>query len=157
MFLHSDFVEPKAFKPTSQMFTTDRWQRYEGAGKGARSRMRETEAMKLAQEQVTQEYEEQEKAIRNTGALQSEHMASFRGAEGQPSQAMGKRIMKTQDGTEVRQQLLLSPCEMLTPSHMRACSPRRQKGTRRGWWRRASCSRTLLAQWAPPAAFPMKP
>ena len=102
VFFHSDYVAPSEFKPASQMFTEDRWRRYEPKATGSRTALLERRARELAQAQVAGEEaaaEDDREQVLTAGRV-SEMQAAFVGATpargDDPSR--GKRIMKTQDG-----------------------------------------------------------
>ncbi|KAG8469762.1 hypothetical protein KFE25_006217 [Diacronema lutheri] len=107
VFFHSDYVEPKDFKPASQMFREDPWRTYEDKGVGARTalmqrRARELAAAQLAAEEAAAAAAQTQLEVDARGL--SEARASFVGA--MPARgddpSRGKRIMKTQDGAPAR-------------------------------------------------------
>jgi len=104
VFLHTDFVEPKDFTPTSRAFRTDRWQRYESAKAGPRAQMREAAAMAQARAELEAEELAREEAAAKSIDPRSEMRASFDLAHARPVplEERGRRIMKTQSGGEAR-------------------------------------------------------
>lgn len=106
VFFHSDYVAPSEFKPASQMFTEDRWRRYEPKTTGSRTALLERRARELALAQIAGEEavaEDDRDQVLTAGRV-SEAQASFVGA--MPARgddpSRGKRIMKTQDGMPAR-------------------------------------------------------
>mmetsp|Transcript_38994 Transcript_38994/g.90313 ORF Transcript_38994/g.90313 Transcript_38994/m.90313 type:complete len:268 (+) Transcript_38994:101-904(+) len=120
VFFHSDYIEPRDFKPASQLFREDKWRRYEDKGTGARTAMLECRAREMAGEQVRAE-EAAEAAVAEqllADGRVSETRANFAGAiparGDDPSR--GKRIMKTQDGAPAhRDSLFLVESGLLAP------------------------------------------